>query len=164
MLHPDKSDNAAPAKAGRAKIFRKFFACPLEVKRCNTQFTYIPGKPMSPKTCPPGQRSDAYVVAALDKMWEITSDDIKSEWMDIMVKRLFRELNRQLAQVESLKPEQASAGDRVQNARVLSSLERTLERLSRLEKERVARRERKGLNHDDARAALERRLDKLVEP
>jgi len=104
------------------------------------------------------------VVLALDKMWELTSDDINSEWMDIMVKRLFRELNRQLAQVESLKPEQASAGDRVQNARVLSSLERTLERLAKLEKEREARRERKGLNHDDARAALERRLDKLVEP
>jgi hypothetical protein len=117
---------------------------------------------MSPKTCPPGQRSDAQVVAALEEMWEITSNDINTEWMDIMVKRLFKELNRQLAQVESLKPEQARAADRVQNARVLASLERTLERLARLEKDREGRRERKGLKNDDARKALERRLDKLV--
>src|SRR5580692_6040013 len=119
---------------------------------------------MSPKTCPPGQRSDIAVVAALEQMWEVTIDDINSEWMDIMVKRLFKELNRQLAQVESLKPEQARAADRVQNARVLASLERTLERLARLEKDREGRRERKGLKNDDARKALERRLDKLVGP
>lgn len=118
---------------------------------------------MSPKTCPPG-RSDIAVVAAMEQMWEITIDDINSEWMDIMVKRLFRELNRQLVQVESLKPEQARAADRVQNARVLASLERTLERLARLEKDREGRRERKGLKNDDARKALECRLDKLVGP
>jgi hypothetical protein len=96
------------------------------------------------------------------QMWEVTIDDINSEWMDVMVKRLFRELNRQLVQVESLKPEQACAADRVQNARVLASLERTLERLARLEKDREARREKKGLKHDDTRKALERKLDKLV--
>jgi hypothetical protein len=119
---------------------------------------------MSPKTCPPGHRSDMAVIAAMDQMWEITIDDINSEWMDIMVKRLFRELNRQLGQVESLKPEQARAADRVQNARVLASLERTLERLARLEKDREGRRERKGLKNDDARKALECRLDKLAGP
>jgi hypothetical protein len=87
--------------------------------------------------------------------------DIDEEWLDQMVKKLFRELEKQLAAVTRSKPGDASA--RAANARTLNSLERTLERLARLERERAAVRERKVVRHDeDARAALERRLDKLA--
>ena len=90
-----------------------------------------------------------------------TPGDIDEEWLDQMVKKLFRELEKQLAAVAGSKPSDASS--RAADARTLSSLERTLERLSRLERERAAVRERKVVRHDDdARAALERRLDKLL--
>jgi hypothetical protein len=87
--------------------------------------------------------------------------DIDEEWLDQMVKKLFRELEKQLAAVARSKP--ADASTRAADARTLNSLERTLERLARLERERAAVRERKVVRHDDdARAALERRLDKLA--
>lgn len=84
------------------------------------------------------------------------------EWLDEMVKKLFRELEKQLARVSKAGAGENAAG-RAADARTLSSLERTLERLARLERERAAVRERKVVRHDDdARAALERRLDKLA--
>lgn len=83
------------------------------------------------------------------------------EWLDDMVKKLFRALETQLEQVTA-KAGAESAAARAADARTLSSLERTLERLSRLERERAAARERKVARHDDdTRAALERRMDKL---
>ena len=90
----------------------------------------------------------------------VAADD--EEWLDEMVKKLFRELERQLARVGK-----GSAGEnaasRAADARTLNSLERTLERLARLERERAGVRERKVACHDDdTRAALERRLDKLA--
>jgi hypothetical protein len=93
----------------------------------------------------------------------VAPGDIDEEWLDEMVKKLFRELEKQLAAVSRSKPATGDASARAANARTLSSLERTLERLSRLERERASVRERKVVRHDDdARAALERRLDKLL--
>jgi hypothetical protein len=110
--------------------------------------------------CSPGHRSDAVVVAALEKLWTITLDDIKSDWMDLMVKRLFKELNKQLLQVEHRKAEELDKGERLQNARTLASLEQTLEKLARLERSREAAREKK-VARTDARQTLERRLDQF---
>jgi hypothetical protein len=84
------------------------------------------------------------------------------EWLDDMVKKLFRALENQLEQVAA-KAGAESAAARAAKARTRSTLERTLERLSRLERERAAARERKVARHDDdTRAALERRMDKLL--
>ncbi len=56
-----------------------------------------------------------------------------------------------------------TAQGRAADARTLSSLERTLERLSRLEAQRALVKEKKIAKHDtDARAALECRLDQRL--
>jgi len=115
---------------------------------------------MPSTACSPGHRGDAVIVAALEKLWTITLDDIKSDWMDLMVKRLFSELNRQLLQIESQKPDIVDGGTRLQNARTLASLQHTLKELSHLEREREARRESK-VKKTDARKTLESRLHQL---
>ncbi|HVP86029.1 MAG TPA: hypothetical protein VMS78_15010 [Rhizomicrobium sp.] len=92
---------------------------------------------------------------------ELMPEDIDEEWMDLMVKRLFRELDRQLHAIEK-QDVSTDAAQKAQVARTLVSMERALGRLTRTEMERAARREQKvtGTN-DDKRAILERRLDQL---
>jgi hypothetical protein len=90
----------------------------------------------------------------------------QSEWLDEMVKKLITVLEAQLNAVAGAEP-RGDAQARAADARTLSALERTLERLSRLERERAAVRETKiaksGASHGaGARAALERRLDKRL--
>jgi hypothetical protein len=86
-----------------------------------------------------------------------------SDWLDQMVKKLQAELESQLNRVRDAKPEKDSAKARAEDARTLSALERTLERLAKLERERAMVRETKIQKHDEgARAALERRLDELA--
>lgn len=88
--------------------------------------------------------------------------EIDSTWLDKMVKNLTRELERQLEAVAKAKTKDDPAG-RAADARTLSSLERTLERLAKLERERAGARERKVAAHEpEPRAALERRLDKRL--
>lgn len=90
-------------------------------------------------------------------------DAPENEWLDDMVKRLMTELERQLKAVAEARGEEGTAQTRAADARTLAALERTLERLSRLERERNAVREKKVAKHDaDARTALERRLDKRL--
>ena len=116
-----------------------------------------------PIQCPPGQRSDTDLVNAIEKHFEISLEDITPEWMDLMVKRLFRELNRQMCQVENQKAETSAPGDRMENARVLASLQGSMAKLTRLEAERETRRKGKNVTKNaDARKALERKLDKLA--
>jgi hypothetical protein len=91
------------------------------------------------------------------------SDATDTEWLDTMVTKLKTELERQLAAVSMATEQACTPAARAADARTLSALERTLERLARLEQERAARQERKVARHDkSARAALERRLDKLA--
>jgi hypothetical protein len=86
----------------------------------------------------------------------------QGEWLDEMVKRLNAELEKQLRRVSQAQ-DAGDAQSRAADARTLSALERTLERLSKLETARAAVREKKIVKHDtDARAALERRLDKRL--
>ncbi|HWA30700.1 MAG TPA: hypothetical protein VG867_06365 [Rhizomicrobium sp.] len=115
------------------------------------------------ETCPPGFRSDTVIMNQLLKLWDVTPEDLKSDWMDLMVKRLFAELNRQLCQVESKKDGEMKPGDRMENARVLASLQQTLEKLARMEAQRDLVRKGKNVAKDrDARKALERKLDQLA--
>ena len=89
------------------------------------------------------------------------------EWLDLMVKNLKDELQRQLARVRDTeeKEEKSDARSRAADARTLASLQNTLERLGRLEQQRAMVRETKvRKDADGARAALERRLDKLLGP
>lgn len=116
---------------------------------------------MPSQACSPGHRSNAVIVAALEKLWTITIDDIKSDWMDLMVKRLFSELNRQLLQIENQKPDQVQPGERLQNARTLASLQHTLKELARVERDRELVREKK-VKKTDARKTLESRLDQFA--
>jgi hypothetical protein len=113
---------------------------------------------------PPGFRSDTALMNQLLRLWEITPEDLKSDWMDLMVKRLFAELNRQLCQTESKQDkDMATAGERLENARVLASLQQTLEKLARMEAQRDLVRKGKNVAKDaDARKALERKLDQLA--
>lgn len=96
------------------------------------------------------------------KYCDLMPEDIDEEWMDLMVKRLFRELDRQLNAIEKQDVSDDPA-KKAQVARTLASMERALGRLTRIEMERSARREQKvtGTN-DDKRAILERRLDQLA--
>ena len=113
--------------------------------------------------CPPGYRSDTTIIHLLEKQFEITPEDISSHWIDLMSKRLRRELNRQLCQVENQKAETSTSTDRKENAQVLASLQGTMAKLVRMEAERDARRKGKNIAKDaDARKALERKLDKLA--
>jgi hypothetical protein len=94
---------------------------------------------------------------------KLTPEDINSDWLDDMVKRLFNELDRQMKQVEDSRTGQADALGRAANARTLASLERTLERLSRTERERAAQRTSKALTKDgNRRAEIERKIARII--
>jgi uncharacterized sporulation protein YeaH/YhbH (DUF444 family) len=114
----------------------------------------------------PSPRADGALTLDDLRALGIRPEDVDEEWMDEMVKRLFHELRRQLSQLETAKAVEDSveqAGRRATNVRTLVSLERTLERLARLEQERALSRETKvAAGNDDAVAALERRLDQLL--
>ncbi|GEM_PF-2262837 len=112
-----------------------------------------------------GKASADDIERAVERFWNITLQDIKSGWMDVMVKRLFKELSRQLAAVESVKYDrntnQPPPPEREKNARVLAILEHTLERLARMEKQRLEMHEKKkARTYDNIRAEIERRLNK----
>lgn len=95
----------------------------------------------------------------------IKPTDVDEKWLDTMVKRLFTELSRQLEQIETSAVPDGAKGEaaRAANARTLATLERTLERLNKLEGQRRETREQKiRERHTDARRKLERRLDRLA--
>jgi hypothetical protein len=101
--------------------------------------------------------------AARKQQDKLKHDDIDSEWLDAMVKRLFNELDRQMKQVEESRTGQTDATGRTANARTLASLQNTMEKLSRMEAERDARRKIKNVTKDaDARKELERKLDRIA--
>ncbi len=92
---------------------------------------------------------------------------LESEWLDLMVKNLKDELQSQVARVRlaARQPGEDEAKMRASDARTLGVLERTLERLAKLERERAMVRESKVRKLvEGTRAALECRLDKLLEP
>lgn len=86
--------------------------------------------------------------------------DHPDEWMDEMIQRFFLETGKQLKLIEETKAREASEQER--HARTLASLERTLERLQRLESARASRERKVAMSYEEARAEVERRLDKLL--
>lgn len=117
--------------------------------------------PMTPD-CPPGGAP----THARIRGETITPDDIDQDWMDDMVKRLFKELKKQLARIEATKPEDSDskrATVRVQSVRALSAIEQTLERLARLEQQRVASHKVRSLAKDEElRVKIECRIDRII--
>ena len=94
----------------------------------------------------------------------ITKDDIDPNEMDNVIMRIFHELRRQLSMMENEKPENLETPDRERHARILSSLERTMERLVRLQSERAEARKSKAANSDDnPRARVRAKIAELIE-
>src|ERR1700742_883345 len=66
--------------------------------------------------------------------------DLNPDEMDDVTMRIFNELRKQLSMMENKKAEQLDAQDRERHARILASLERTMERLAKVEAGRTAAR------------------------
>ena len=96
----------------------------------------------------------------------VTPEDIDSDWLDKILQRLFRALEVQLARIEATTAyddDVKRAQVRAANVRALSAIERTLERLARLEQQRVASRKTKAsAGYEEIRAEIERRIDRLA--
>jgi hypothetical protein len=59
--------------------------------------------------------------------------DLNPDEMDDVTMRIFNELRKQLAMMENKKAEHLDTQDRERHARILASLERTMERLAQVE-------------------------------
>ena len=102
-------------------------------------------------------------IAVQNAVVPLQPEDVDSDWLDQMVKRLFNELDRQMKQVEESRTGSTDATGRAANARTLASLERTLERISRAERERAAMRNSKALKKDgNIRAEIERKISRII--
>jgi hypothetical protein len=66
--------------------------------------------------------------------------DINPDEMDDVIMRLFHELRKQLSMMEAKKAADLEPVDRERHARILASLERTMERLAQVEAGRAAAR------------------------
>jgi hypothetical protein len=90
--------------------------------------------------------------------------DLNPDEMDDVTMRIFNELRKQLSMMETKKAEQLDAQDRERHARILASLERTMERLAKVEAGRTAARKSKVTTNDglSGRKALEARIDRII--
>lgn len=90
--------------------------------------------------------------------------DLNPDEMDHVTMRIFNELRKQLSMMENKKAEQLDAQDRERHARILASLERTMERLAKVEAGRAAARKSKVTTNDGlgGRKALEARIDRII--
>ena len=90
--------------------------------------------------------------------------DLNPDEMDDVTMRIFRELRKQLSMMESKKAEELTTGDRERHARNLASLERTMERLAKVEAGRAAARKSRVMtnNENGGRKALEARVDRII--
>ena len=90
---------------------------------------------------------------------------IDDRWKEEFVESLLRELRRQLQQLQNAAPtaETDQAGIRAQNVATLARIERSLERLTKMQEAQILKRDiSTAAKNDDAHAALERRLDELL--
>jgi len=105
------------------------------------------------------------VELALDQRRAGAPEVIDDAWKDDIVQRLLRELKRQLCQLENTKPtpEIDQANIRIVNVRAIVAMERTLDKLFRMDEQRELKRETKvAAKNDNALAELERRIDQLA--
>lgn len=80
--------------------------------------------------------------------------DLNPDEMDDVTMRIFNELRKQLSMMENKKAEQLDAQDRERHARILASLERTMERLAKVEAGRAAARKSQASVKDGSRRDL----------
>jgi len=81
-----------------------------------------------------------------------------------MVHKLFKQLERELKQVEKFSTDDKVSARSAKNARTLETLQRTMAQLTRMEAERVKqRRAISRLTKEEALAAMQRKLDLLLE-
>ena len=110
-----------------------------------------------------GSRLDAHTSEPLSTKG-LRPSDINSDEMDELIMRILAEVKRQLGQLEQAEQrdvENASARDK--HARILASLERTMERLAKVEAGRAAARKAKvTTNGLSGRKALEARIDRIL--
>jgi hypothetical protein len=91
-------------------------------------------------------------------------EEINPDAMDDVIMRLFRELNRQLVLLENTKPENIKeTSDHERRARILASLERTMERLTTLEAGRAAQRKSQANVKDETKRIQLSKLTILIE-
>jgi len=95
-------------------------------------------------------------------------ENLPQGWIDDMVRRLLEECNRQLIKLENASKNASDKQDeprlREQNARVLAALRREFREALVMEDDRAVKRDtRTAQDAHDAVAALERRLDQLLE-
>jgi hypothetical protein len=101
--------------------------------------------------------------------WNVRElDDLPPGWIDDMVRRLLEEWNRQMIKLENASKKAPESQDeprlREQNARALATLRRELKDILRMEDERAVKRTARNTQEEsDAIAALERKLDQLLE-
>jgi hypothetical protein len=90
--------------------------------------------------------------------------DLNPDEMDDVTMRIFRELRKQLSMMESKKAEELTTADRERHARILASLERTMERLANVEAGRAAARKSKVTmsNGPGSHEAFEARIDRII--
>jgi hypothetical protein len=90
--------------------------------------------------------------------------DIDSDEMDELIMRIFREAGRQLAALEKKNTQDLDPADRARHARILASLQCTVERLARIEAGRAAaRKSTASVTDDDRRAAIQRKLTRIAD-
>ncbi len=80
--------------------------------------------------------------------------DINPDEMDDVTMRIFHELRKQLSMMECKKAEHLTTQDRESHARILASLERTMERLAKVEAGRAAARKSQMSVKDGSRRNL----------
>ena len=89
--------------------------------------------------------------------------DINPDDMDDVIMRIFNELRKQLSMMEAKKAEQLDTSEREKHARILASLERTMERLVQVEAGRAAARTSTASNQDGTAVdAFKREISRIV--
>jgi hypothetical protein len=90
--------------------------------------------------------------------------DLNPDEMDDITMRIFKELRKQLSMMECKKADQLTTQDRESHARILASLERTMERLAKVEAGRAVARKSKVMTNDghSGQKALDARIDRII--
>ena len=111
--------------------------------------------PLTPQTNGCGARSR-------EQNRAVALPPIDDQWKDEFVDSLLRELRRQLHQLQNSPPapQAEDAGVRAANVQALARIERSLDRLLKMQESRQLKRDAKGVAaDDDARDALQRKFD-----
>ena len=94
-----------------------------------------------------------------------TRAPLDAKWKEEFVESLLHELRRQLHQLQNAAPtaEPDQAGIRAQNVATLARIERSLDRLMKMQEAQVQKRDNKtAANNDNAKETLQRRMDQLL--